>query len=165
MQRWYITVSSGKMSLCRSAAGNISVFAYCWRMACTCLPTICRSMRIQSSAITRSLGNGWACARKAVLAQVNDALGRAPLALGDAKRSIRRVAWCTGAAQSFFSDAIQAGADLYLSGEVSESTTHLARESGVAYLAAGHHATERYGVQALGQHLADRFGFEHRFID
>src|SRR5260363_46403 len=57
-----------KMSLCRSAAGNISVFAYCWRMACTCLPTICRSMRIQSSAITRSLGNGWACARKAVLA-------------------------------------------------------------------------------------------------
>src|SRR5260364_227621 len=98
-------------------------------------------------------------------AQVNDALGRAPLALGDAKRSIRRVAWCTGAAQSFFSDAIQAGADLYLSGEVSESTTHLARESGVAYLAAGHHATERYGVQALGQHLADRFGFEHRFID
>src|SRR5260364_82503 len=68
MQRWYITVSSGKMSLCRSAAGNISVFAYCWRMACTCLPTICRSMRIQSSAITRSLGNGWACARKAVLA-------------------------------------------------------------------------------------------------
>src|SRR5260364_85763 len=71
-------------------------------------------------------------------AQVNDALGRAPLALGDAKRSIRRVAWCTGAAQSFFSDAIQAGADLYLSGEVSESTTHLARESGVAYLAAGH---------------------------
>src|SRR5260364_161123 len=68
MQRWYITVSSGKMSLCRSAAGNISVFAYCWRMACTCLPTIGRSMRIQSSAITRSLGNGWACARKAVLA-------------------------------------------------------------------------------------------------
>src|SRR5260363_133155 len=102
MQRWYITVSSGKMSLCRSAAGNISVFAYCWRMACTCLPTICRSMRIQSSAITRSLGNGWACAEgrfgdqelgwigtlpepvtlAAFSAQVNDALGRAPLALG-----------------------------------------------------------------------------------
>ncbi len=97
--------------------------------------------------------------------RVGKLLGRAPLALGEASRLIRRVAWCTGAAQSFFGNAIQAGADLYLSGEVSEATTHLARESGVAYLSAGHHATERYGVQALGQHLADSFGFEHRFIE
>lgn len=101
----------------------------------------------------------------AFTARVNDALGRAPLVLGDASRMIRRVAWCTGAAQSFFDEAIQAGADLYLSGEASEATTHLARESGVAYLAAGHHATERYGVQALGQYLANQFSLEHRFID
>jgi putative NIF3 family GTP cyclohydrolase 1 type 2 len=62
-------------------------------------------------------------------------------------------------------DAIDAGATAYISGEISEPTVHLARESGVAYLAAGHHATERYGVQALGAHLAARFGVQHRFVD
>ena len=62
-------------------------------------------------------------------------------------------------------DAIAAGANAYLSGEISEPTVHLARETGVAYLACGHHATERYGVQALGEHLAARFGIRHRFID
>lgn len=64
-----------------------------------------------------------------------------------------------------FEQAIAQGVDAYLSGEISEQTVHLARESGVAYIAAGHHATERYGVQALGAHLAQRFGLEHRFID
>jgi putative NIF3 family GTP cyclohydrolase 1 type 2 len=62
-------------------------------------------------------------------------------------------------------DAIAAGATAYLSGEVSEPTVHLAREAGVAYLACGHHATERYGVQALGAHVAEQFGIAHRFID
>jgi len=96
---------------------------------------------------------------------VSQRLARQPLILGEAQSTVRRVAWCTGAAQSLFGDAIEAGADLYLSGEVSESTTHLARETGVAYLAAGHHATERYGVQALGAHLAGVFKIEHRFMD
>ncbi|MCX8565800.1 MAG: dinuclear metal center protein, YbgI/SA1388 family [Glomeribacter sp. 1016415] len=100
-----------------------------------------------------------------ITAQVGHRLGRPPLALGEAQQKVSRVAWCTGAAQGLFNDAIEAGADLYLSGEVSESTTHLARESGVAYLAAGHHATERYGVQALGAHLACVFKLEHFFID
>lgn len=102
----------------------------------------------------------------AALAQrLEQALGRAPLVLGDAQRPVRRVAWCTGAAQGMFEAAIAAGADVYISGEVSEPTTHLARESGVAYLAAGHHATERWGARALGEHLARHFGLEHRFID
>ncbi|BBO59198.1 Nif3-like dinuclear metal center hexameric protein [Mycoavidus sp. B2-EB] len=100
-----------------------------------------------------------------IAAQVGHRLGRLPLVLGEAQQTVRRVAWCTGAAQGLFHDAIEAGADLYLSGEVSESTTHLSRESGVAYLAAGHHATERYGVQALGAHLASVFKIEHFFID
>ena len=100
-----------------------------------------------------------------IAARVERALGRAPLLVGDARRPVQRVAWCTGAAQSWLQDAIDAGADLYLSGELSEPTVHLARESGVAYLAAGHHATERYGVQALGAHLAERFGIDFRFID
>ena len=92
-------------------------------------------------------------------------LGRAPLLIGDPARALRRVAWCTGGAQGMFEQAIALGIDAYVSGEISEQTVHLARESGVAYIAAGHHATERYGVQALGDHLAQRFGLEHRFIE
>lgn len=98
-------------------------------------------------------------------AQLENTLERTPLVLGDPDRELRRVAWCTGAAQGYFDDAIRAGVDVYLSGEVSEPTTHLAAESGVAYVSAGHHATERYGVQAVGAHLADAFGLEHLFID
>ncbi len=93
------------------------------------------------------------------------ALGRTPMLIGDPQRSVKRVAWCTGAAQSSFEQAILAGADLYLSGEISEPTVHLARESGVAYLAAGHHATERYGIKAIGAHLAERFGLQVDFLD
>lgn len=100
------------------------------------------------------------------LAQVVEArLSRAPLMIGDRAQPLGSIAWCTGAAQSLLGDAIEAGASVYLSGEISEPTVHLARESGVAYLACGHHATERYGVQALGEHLAQRFGLQHRFID
>jgi len=97
--------------------------------------------------------------------QVEQRLGRAPLLIGDAAQPVRRIAWCTGAAQGMLGEAIDAGASVYLSGEISEPTVHLARESGVAYLACGHHATERYGVQALGVHLAQHFGIRHRFID
>lgn len=92
-------------------------------------------------------------------------LGRAPLVIGDPAKPLRRIAWCTGAAQGMFEQAVALGVDAYLSGEISEQTMHVARESGVAYIAAGHHATERYGVQALGAHLAQRFGLEHRHID
>lgn len=92
-------------------------------------------------------------------------LGREPQLIGDPARPIARVAWCTGAAQGAFEEAILAGADLYLSGEISEPTVHLARETGVAYLAAGHHATERYGVKALGEHLAGHFGITVSFAD
>lgn len=100
------------------------------------------------------------------LAQVVERkLGRAPLVIGDAQQPLGQIGWCTGAAQSLLGDAIAAGAQTYLSGEISEPTVHLAREAGVAYLACGHHATERYGVQALGAHLASQFGIAHQFID
>lgn len=92
-------------------------------------------------------------------------LGQAPLVIGEPGRPVRRVAWCTGAAQSYFQQALERGVDAFITGEISEPMVHLARESGVAYLAAGHHATERYGVQALGRHLAERFGLEHEFVD
>lgn len=98
-------------------------------------------------------------------AEVERVLGRRPLLIGDPEQPIARVAWCTGAAQHSMEQAISAGASVYLSGEISEQTVHLARESGVAYLACGHHATERYGVQALGEHLSQTFGIRHTFID
>ncbi|WP_018411833.1 Nif3-like dinuclear metal center hexameric protein [Methyloversatilis thermotolerans] len=92
-------------------------------------------------------------------------LGRGVLCVGGDGRPVRRVAWCTGGAQGMFEQAIDLGVDLYLSGEISEQTTHLARESGVAYLAAGHHATERYGIRALGEHLAGTCGVQVDFVD
>jgi putative NIF3 family GTP cyclohydrolase 1 type 2 len=75
------------------------------------------------------------------------------------------VAWCSGGAQGYFEAAIAAGADAFLTGEISEPQAHLARETGVAFLACGHHATERFGAPAVGAELATRFGLEHHFID
>lgn len=92
-------------------------------------------------------------------------LGREPLVIGEKSKKMKKIAWCTGAAQSYFDAAIEEGVDVFISGEISEPTFHLAQESGVAYIAAGHHATEKYGVCALGEHLAKKFGITHQFID
>jgi len=100
--------------------------------------------------------------------QIAVALQREPQVIGggdDPDRPLTRIAWCTGGAQGYFEQAIALGVDVYLSGEISEPTVHLARESGVAYIAAGHHATERYGVQALAAHVAERFGLQCEFVD
>lgn len=102
---------------------------------------------------------------EAIARTLESKLRRRPLAVGEPERPIRRIAWCTGAAHDWLEQAIEAGADAYISGEIAERTTHLAREAGVVYFAAGHHATERYGVQALGNHVAQRLGIEHAFID
>lgn len=92
-------------------------------------------------------------------------LSRAPQIIAGDGREIRNISWCTGGAQGYFEQAIAQGADAYLTGEVSEQCFHLARESGVAFIAAGHHATERYGIQALGEHLAGHFGLQHRYFE
>ncbi|CAG4883948.1 GTP cyclohydrolase 1 type 2 homolog [Georgfuchsia toluolica] len=105
------------------------------------------------------------CTAGDVLAQIEATLCRTALLVGDAQRKVKRIAWCSGGAQGHFEEAIAAGADLYVSGEISEQTTHLARESGVPYIAAGHHATERHGIQALGAHLTKRFGLACDFVD
>lgn len=100
------------------------------------------------------------------LADVIEArLNRKPLLIGDRSQPLGLVGWCTGAAQNMLPDAVAAGASAYVSGEISEPTVHAAREAGVAYLSAGHHATERYGIQALGNHVAAQFGVVHQFID
>jgi dinuclear metal center YbgI/SA1388 family protein len=98
-------------------------------------------------------------------ARAAERLGRQPQAIGDPARPIRRVAWCTGGAQGMLADAVEAGADAYITGEISEHTVHLSRETGVAFLGAGHHATERYGVRALGQAVAAQFGIQVDFVD
>ena len=97
---------------------------------------------------------------------MSKALGKEPVVINPNPACVlRRVAWCTGGAQSWFEDAIKAGADAFITGEISEPQAHLAKESGVAFLACGHHATERGGVRALGISLAQEFQIEHQFID
>ncbi len=97
--------------------------------------------------------------------RVHETLRREPLVIGHANPNITRIAWCSGGGQGYFELAVQLGADAFLTGEISEQNVHVAQETGVAFIAAGHHATERYGVQALGEHLAATFGVEHRFFD
>ena len=96
--------------------------------------------------------------------RVQEVLGREPL-LVEGHGMVRKVGWCTGGGQGYIDTAIAGGVDLFLTGEASEQTFHSARENGVSFIAAGHHATERYGVQALGDYLARRFAVEHLFID
>ncbi len=101
----------------------------------------------------------------ALARHVGQALGRAVVCVGGDARPIRRVGWCTGGAQGYFEAAIAAGVDAFITGEISEPQAHYARESGVAFIACGHHASERYGVQALGSQVATQLRLEHQFID
>lgn len=100
-----------------------------------------------------------------LMERIRRGLERDPLHLPGGGVSIRRLGWCSGAAQEQISQAAALGLDAFISGEVSEQTFHLARELGIHYFAAGHHATERFGVQALGEHLAEKFGLFHQFLD
>jgi dinuclear metal center YbgI/SA1388 family protein len=98
-------------------------------------------------------------------AQIDAGLARKPLLIGDPGRPVRRLGWCSGGAQDYFEQAIALGVDAFVSGEISEQTVHLALESGVAYLACGHHASERYGVTALAAHLNLNCGLQCEFVD
>ena len=101
-----------------------------------------------------------------LVSHIEARLGRAPLHLPDAaNKPIQKVAWCTGGAQHYIEEAAAMGMDAYISGEVSEQTFHLARELNIHYFAAGHHATESYGVQALGTRLSEKFGVQAEFVD
>ena len=97
--------------------------------------------------------------------QIGSALSRTPMLIGNAERPVCRIGWCTGGAQGYFEQAIALGVDAFASGEISEQTVHLARESGVAFMACGHHATERYGVAALAAHLSRHCGLLCEFVD
>jgi dinuclear metal center YbgI/SA1388 family protein len=98
-------------------------------------------------------------------AGIEQALGRRPLLVGDPDRAVARIAWCSGGAQGYFEDALATNADVFVTGEISEQTVHLARETGMAFISAGHHATERYGVMALGDRVRKQFGIDCEFVD
>ena len=104
------------------------------------------------------------CSGDALASHINACLNRMPQHIS-AEKSIERIAWCTGGAQSYIEEAVALGVDAFITGEISEQTVHIARETGIHFFAAGHHATERYGVQALGQHLEAQFDLKHTFID
>lgn len=97
--------------------------------------------------------------------RVASSLGRSVTAVTGDGRPVRRIAWCTGGAQGYFEGAIAAGADAFITGEISEPQAHYARETGVGFIACGHHASERYGALAVAAHVAEHFGLAHRFID
>jgi len=105
------------------------------------------------------------CQARELVELITARLHRKPLLVGDINKQIKTIAWCTGAAQNYIEDAIAAEVDAFITGEVSEPTVHAARESGLCFFAAGHHATERYGAQAVGEYLAEKFQLEHTFID
>jgi len=112
----------------------------------------------------RAEGDGFDSA-EALAAHVGSALNRPVVLVQPAQAAIEKIAWCTGGAQGYFEDAIAAGAQAFITGEISEPQAHYARECGVAFLACGHHATERYGAPALAGHVAAQLGLAHRFID
>jgi dinuclear metal center YbgI/SA1388 family protein len=112
----------------------------------------------------RDGGSGFGNAQE-LATHVELALGRRVLVVEGARRPIRNIGWCTGGAQGYFEAAIAAGADAFITGEISEPQAHYARECGVAFLACGHHASERYGAPAVAGHVAAQLGIEHRFID
>lgn len=111
------------------------------------------------------IGRRYAASAAAFAVDVEQSLGRAVTLVVEADRPVERVALCTGGAQGYFEAAIAAGADVFITGEISEPQAHYARECGVAYIACGHHASERYGVQAVGAHMAQSLGLAYQFID
>ena len=131
-------------------------------------PERCRNAALQPG-VAGGLGNiaslSQASSAGNFVAKLEAVTGRPALHVGEPEASVCRIAWCTGAAQDYIGAAVSAGADLFVTGEVSEQTVHIAREEGIQFVAAGHHATERYGVQAVGEHLAAQFSIEHCFID
>jgi dinuclear metal center YbgI/SA1388 family protein len=97
--------------------------------------------------------------------RVQSELGRSVTAVPGDGRTLKRIAWCTGGAQGYFEGAIAAGADAFITGEISEPQAHYARETGVGFIACGHHASERYGAPAVAEHVARHFGLTHKFIE
>jgi dinuclear metal center YbgI/SA1388 family protein len=102
---------------------------------------------------------------QALASHIEATLGRAVTLVAARPGAMQRVAWCSGGAQGYFEAAIAAGAEVFVTGEISEPQAHYARECGVSFIACGHHASERYGAPAVASHIAAELGLEHAFID
>ncbi len=163
-----------RQRLGRLIVKNINLFAY--HLPLDAHPTLgnnaqlARVLRLDATGRFGEQDIGWlgtsnADTLGALCKQVQTKLERSIIAVGDAERTVKNVAWCTGGAQGYFEAAIAAGADVYITGEISEPQAHYAREMGVAYIACGHHASERYGAPAVAAHAAEHFGLQHEFID
>ncbi|AGF48046.1 NIF3 family metal-binding protein [Candidatus Kinetoplastibacterium oncopeltii TCC290E] len=96
---------------------------------------------------------------------ISDKLNRSSLLIGDPQKNIKNIVWCSGGGQKMFQEAIDIGADVYITGEISESVVHISRETNVGFICAGHHATERYGIQALGNALEKTFHIKVKYIE
>jgi dinuclear metal center YbgI/SA1388 family protein len=123
------------------------------------LPSVTPTGIVYMSEVSHALS------QTALATIIEKALHRTPLVVGDIRRAIKCVAWCTGGGQSFIEQAALAGADAFITGEASEQTVHIAREMGIHFFSAGHHATERYGIRALGQHIQQQHDVECLFLD
>jgi len=163
-----------KQRLARLLAHDVSLFAY--HLPLDAHPTLGNNARLGARLGWTADGRfgeqdlGFTAAIEAVdlealKAQLRASLGRDVVAVPGDGRPLRRVAWCSGGAQGYFEAAIAAGADAFITGEISEPQAHYARETGVAFIAAGHHATERYGVQGVGERVAQDLGLSWQFID
>lgn len=155
-------------------AHNINLFAY--HLPLDAHPELGNNAQLGKQLGLQEVGRfgeqqlGWVGAQtfdsaQALARRAEAVLGRSVVLVPGRPGAIKRIGWCSGGAQGYFEDAIAAGVDAFLTGEISEPQAHLARECGVAYLACGHHATERYGAPALAAHVAAQLGLEHVFID
>ncbi|MFZ3219738.1 MAG: Nif3-like dinuclear metal center hexameric protein [Rhodoferax sp.] len=155
-------------------AHNINLFAY--HLPLDAHPELGNNAQLGKQLGLQEVGRfgeqqlGWVgeqgfASAQALASRVEAVLGRAVVLVPGKAGPVRRIGWCSGGAQGYFEDAIAAGVDAFITGEISEPQAHLARECGVAYLACGHHATERYGAPALAAHVAAQLGLEHTFID
>lgn len=157
---------------------NMSLFAYHLPLDChvelgnnACLAKLFELKEVkahQVDKVANLLWSGKFSTTKSIddfTLQIENRLGQAPVHIQGSEKNIQQIAWCSGAAQDYLQEAYDLGADAYISGEISERTFYQAKELGIHYFACGHHATERYGIQELGKHLAQKFSLEHHFID
>ncbi len=157
---------------------NLSLFAYHLPLDChvefgnnACLARLLDLSNIKTHKVGKTKDLLWTGSLQNSMtvqqfsSHLQEKLGRDPLYIEGSDRPIKHLALCSGAAQDFIEDAHKLGVDAYLSGEISERTYYQAKELGIHYFSCGHHATERYGIQALGNHLASRFQLEHYFLD
>ena len=157
---------------------DVNLYAYHLPLDChlelgnnACLGQLLELQNIKTHSVGKTPNLLWSgmLAAPMTAGELSDFMGkklrREPLCISGTTKPIQHLAWCSGGAQDYIDDAYHLGVDAYMSGEISERTYYQAQELSMHYFACGHHATERYGIQALGQHLATRFGIQHQFID